>query len=631
MTSMRTRTVVGVLSLALAGGRMAAAAEGFRGEGPTPPRVSFLDQDVSFWRPGADDWAPGKVNMPLAPGDALYAGDQANVEVQLAPRVFVRGGADTQLGLQTLEDNFVQFQVTAGHVAVDVREPDWGHTIEVDTPQGAFTIDQPGYYRLDVDQDHTTFIPRGGGKATVIPAGGQETDVAPDTQVALQGNADSAQLTTSGVPEPDDWDRWNTQRDESRGSEPRSARYVPRGVAGTDELDRSGTWRDDSQYGPVWTPAAVPPDWAPYSAGRWVWDPYYGWTWVDDAPWGWAPFHYGRWVSPGGVWGWAPGPIAVAPLYAPALVAFFGAPGIGISVGVGLPFVSWVALGFGEPLVPWWGPVGFLGRCWWGGWGGPHIVNNVVIQRNTYVNARNVTVYRNTQVHNGVIGVHRDQFGRPGGEHVRLSPADVHRLQPIRGNLPVHPAAASLVPTTGHGTRPPAAIGARRVVATRPAQDPRPHLQASGLRPAATPAPPARLVQPGRGASAPRQGGHAAAAGERLTPPPPPRAGHGAVPPTATQRPVPPSHAERQHPGSTPRVSQQPQRGMPPASGAERPGTHAAPPAERRTAPPAERRTAPPPARPAPAPGYPRAARPAPRGAAPQPHAPARQAHPRHP
>jgi hypothetical protein len=35
----------------------------------------------------------------------------------------------------------------------------------------------------------------------------------------------------------------------------------------------------------------------------------WGWTWVDNAPWGFAPFHYGRWVGagalgldPGGGW-----------------------------------------------------------------------------------------------------------------------------------------------------------------------------------------------------------------------------------------------------------------------------------------------------------------------------------------
>src|SRR5262249_61491464 len=40
----------------------------------TPPRISYINGQVSFWRPGADDWAPAKINTPLAPGDVLYAG-----------------------------------------------------------------------------------------------------------------------------------------------------------------------------------------------------------------------------------------------------------------------------------------------------------------------------------------------------------------------------------------------------------------------------------------------------------------------------------------------------------------------------------------------------------------------------
>src|SRR5215470_13647566 len=147
----------GVL-LALAS--VASAAD--RDAGPTPPRLSFIDGQVSFWRPGADDWAEAKVNTPLASGDALYAGDGANFEVELAPRAFVRGSAGTNLGLESLENDFVQFKVTGGHAAIDVRDRDLGRTIEVDTPQGAFTIDKPGYYRVDVDENRTTFIDRGG-------------------------------------------------------------------------------------------------------------------------------------------------------------------------------------------------------------------------------------------------------------------------------------------------------------------------------------------------------------------------------------------------------------------------------------------------------------------------------------
>ena len=119
------------------------------------------------------------------------------------------------------------------------------------------------------------------------------------------------------------WDRWNYQRSDYL-AQPASAKQVPAGVYGAEALDQHGTWRTVESYGSVWVPAGVAPGWSPYSTGRWIWDPRFGWSWVDTAPWGWAPYHYGRWVHLDRVWAWAPGPVIVRPVYAPALVAFFG-------------------------------------------------------------------------------------------------------------------------------------------------------------------------------------------------------------------------------------------------------------------------------------------------------------------
>ena len=608
----RLATTALVLLVAVAGRAPGVAAAVPRGAGATPPRLSFTDGEVSFWRPGAEDWAPAKVNTPLAAGDSLYTGENANLELQVGPSAFVRAGAGTELGFESLEPDLQQFKLTTGHAAVDVRRLPRGQAIEVDTPNGAFTIDHPGYYRIDVEQERTTFSTRRGGEATLVPADGEATDVGSDKQLVLEGT-DTPQLSTSAAPDPDDWDRWNLDRT-GRPSEPSpSAAYVSPEVAGSEDLDRHGDWRDTPRYGHVWVPHEVPPDWAPYSTGRWVWDPYYGWTWVDDAPWGWAPYHYGRWVYVNGFWGWAPGPVVAAPVYAPALVAFFGAPGVGVSVSVGVPFVSWVALGFGEPVIPWWGPVGFVGTCWWGGWGGPRFVNNnVVIQHNTYVNVRNVTVFQNTHVHNAVIAVQRDHFGRGHVEHVRLGAADAQRLRPIHGRLGVKPTPASLVAKEGHAIRPPQAVHARPVVATRPPQDLSHRLRAAGLNPASSAAPPPRLVHAPR----PQGGGRQASFGSRATPPPPPGAGHRRL--EAGARPAPPSqhtHGERPNlgPPRAPAAPRAPttaerrphggaraaERGTPPAlphDAERRPAERAAPPppphhAERaRPAPPAPAR-----------------------------------------
>jgi len=432
--------------------------------GRTPPRLSYINGEVSLLRPGAQDWSPAQANTPLAPGDELYTSTQGDLEMQVGTRAFVRAWGDTQLGLANQEPDFLQFRVTNGHVSLDLRSLDPGRTVELDTPHAAFTIDHPGYYRADVTQERTSFITRRAGQATMTSAVGQAVAIAPTEEVVLQGTP-TPTVQSYVAPELDTWDQWNYARTDHL-LEAVSARYVPSDVYGVDDLDQHGSWRVVQAYGPVWVPETIPAGWVPYSTGRWIWDPYYGWTWVDVAPWGWAPYHYGRWVFVDGFWAWAPGPVVVRPAYAPALVGFFGAPGIRATVGA--PVVSWVALGWGEPVVPWWGRAGFIGRPWWGGWGGPRVVNNVVINRTTVVNVNNITVYRNVTVQNAVVAVRQEHFGARPIQEARINQVDVHRLEPVRGPLRVAPSASSFVAASAHAARPPEAMAARPVVATRP-------------------------------------------------------------------------------------------------------------------------------------------------------------------
>jgi len=441
----------------------------------TPPRVSYLNGDVSFLRQGAPDWAPATVNMPLAPGDIIYTGPAGNAEIQIGPRAFVRAAYGAQLGLDNQEPDFTQLRVTAGYAAVDLRELPPGHSVELDTPGGAFTMERPGYYHAEVTGDTTTFRTHRGGSATMTPSGGQAAPVATNQQIVITG-AESPRVETTAAAQLSAWDRWNYQRSDYL-VQPASAKYVGAAMYGAEALDQSGSWRSAETYGSVWVPTGVPAGWVPYSTGRWVWDPRFGWTWLDEAPWGWAPYHHGRWVFVGGVWAWAPGPVLVRPVYAPALVVFLGGP-----VVVGRPFY-WAPLGWGEPVVPWWGGPRFVGVAWWGGWGGPHIVNNVVVARGAPVNVTNITVYRNVTVNNAVVGVPADRFGQGVARPTRLTDmAEVRQLAPVRGAPDVRPVAASLSPGGGPAAvRPSEAIRTRSVVATRAPQDFSPALRAQGL------------------------------------------------------------------------------------------------------------------------------------------------------
>ena len=56
--------------LAFGVGTVPAQAQSERAAGPTPPRLAFMNGEVSFWRPGSEDWAPAQVNTALAAGDS---------------------------------------------------------------------------------------------------------------------------------------------------------------------------------------------------------------------------------------------------------------------------------------------------------------------------------------------------------------------------------------------------------------------------------------------------------------------------------------------------------------------------------------------------------------------------------
>jgi len=444
----------------------------------TPPRLSFTDGVVSFWRPGAEQWAPAEVNTPLAPGDQLQTGHRGTVEIQVGGRAFLRAWGDTELRVVDQATDSLHFKIPDGHVVADLRAVDAGGIIHIETPAAVFTLDRPGYYRVDVGPQASSLTTRREG------------------QPAQTTRVEAGATRTVAVPALDAWDRWNEMRtDEVLGSV--SARYAGEAIYGVHDLDEHGAWRVLPTYGAVWVPRGAPAGWAPYTTGRWAWDPRFGWTWIDTAVWGWAPFHHGRWVYLDGVWAWAPGPVVVRPAYAPALVAFFHAPGVRASVGA--PFVSWVALGWGEPVVPWWGRAAFVGRPHWLAWGGPRVVNNVVVSRTTSINATDIRVYRNAQVNRAVVAVPPDRFGRGRVEDARVTAVDTRRLEPVRGALRVAPEPVSRAEPPGRAPRAVESDGGRPEM---PGRIERPRMERPDMRDRAVPDRRGRFDR--RGAVAPR-------------------------------------------------------------------------------------------------------------------------------
>ncbi len=435
-------------------------------------RLNYITGPVSFQPAGVTDWVDATINRPLTTGDNLWVGDGARAELHVGSTA-LRLNSDTAFQFLNLNDQIMQISVSEGTLTVRLPYLGEGQNVEVDTPNMAFTLLRTGEYRIDANsnsQTTTVSVIRGQGEVT---GGGQAFAVPPGQQAVISGDQ---QITynVQGLPGPDDWDNWNLARDR-REDHSVSSRYVSPEVTGNEDLDDYGRWSEQPGYGQVWMPSGVGPGWAPYHNGHWAWIAPWGWTWVDDAPWGFAPFHYGRWAYFGGGWGWCPGPIAIAPMYAPALVGWIGGGGGGFSFGVGIGVgVGWFPLGFGEPFIPGYRvSPGYFNRV---------NVSNTVINRNvnitnvynnTYINNRQVTNinYANRNVNGAVTAVPQSAF--VGGRSVAQSAIAVPRGQlgsaRIGASPGFAPQTASVLGGRAASTyRPPASVVNRAVVARTP-------------------------------------------------------------------------------------------------------------------------------------------------------------------
>ena len=332
----------------------------FASENPDPSdppgrvaRLQYMTGQVSVQPHGTDDWVQGEANRPLTNADNVWADKQSRAELTLGTAQ-LRIDSESSLTLTDINTNTVQVSLHQGILNVHVRKLYGGEVYEIDTPNLAFTLRKAGDYRFDVDPTGDTT------QVTVWKGEGEATGQGPGVRVhegqqARFSGGTSLAHDIHRAPHPDGFDDWCRVRDE-RQDHSVSAQYVAPGVVGAEDLDANGTWQETPEYGRVWVPSSVAPGWAPYSDGQWAWEDPWGWTWVDAAPWGFAPFHYGRWVSWGGYWGWAPGPYWMRPWYAPALVSWWGGPGFGIGFGFGFGFgggFGWCPLGFREPFFPW--------------------------------------------------------------------------------------------------------------------------------------------------------------------------------------------------------------------------------------------------------------------------------------
>jgi hypothetical protein len=159
------------------------------------------------------------------------------------------------------------------------------------------------------------------------------------------------------------------------------------------QLSPYGRWIQTPDYGWVWQPAGVSPEWQPYADGQWV-STTYGWSFVSTVPWGWAAYHYGRWGWRAGFgWYWVPGYV-----WGPAWVSWRWTNG----------YACWAPLG----------PRGFVYGRHWPGWVVvPHAHFTAPIQRWAVPRSHVSVIVRSARPVRGFPTWHARAFSRGGGWH----------------------------------------------------------------------------------------------------------------------------------------------------------------------------------------------------------------------
>jgi hypothetical protein len=289
-------------------------------------RLSLVQGDVRFTRDAKGDpladssavWDTASLNLPIRQGYVLSTDNgRAEVEFENGAMAFLKENTVLEFYDLSLDDGArtTRLVLRQGSASFYVN-PDSRDYFSV--TGGDFTVEANGRssFRLDNYEDGST-VETIKGHISVLHK--DKTTRLEKGQSLSMKAGDDASVNIGNLGEEDDFDRWVSGRVEivstatSAALQYTSSPYYASGFA---DLYTYGAWSSCGAYGFGWRPFGVGASWSPFSAGQWILDPSFGWTWMSSQPWGWAPYHYGGWLFDSSCGGW---------FYSPPL--YYGGPG----------------------------------------------------------------------------------------------------------------------------------------------------------------------------------------------------------------------------------------------------------------------------------------------------------------
>ncbi len=275
-------------------------------------RVKYVRGEAFINRGYNEGVEEATANLSVFEGDSAGTTD-GRLEIYLGKLNYLRLDYDTKLKfikVPALRRTKTTLHLQKGGIYLDISNIDDEKDIVIQTEDCGLFILKRGLYRINVREN---------GKTEIFVFDGLAEVAGNDYSRNVRENQKTVMRSGSVIERPfyfystddDDFDQWNKTRmgtyEHQRYS---SARYLNKGYEDQEyELTRAGRWQYNDEYNTnVWMPYNVSSSWRPYSNGRWVWNPVYGYVWTSYDSWGHFTHHYGRWHwgSMNG-WYWLPG------------------------------------------------------------------------------------------------------------------------------------------------------------------------------------------------------------------------------------------------------------------------------------------------------------------------------------
>jgi hypothetical protein len=302
-------------------------------------RLSNVDGTVHISQGGQMLAETAVGNTPLFEGTQVVTGDDGRAEIQFEDGSLARISPNSSLTLKVLRgqggtaEAVIVLDGGLGYFELE-GSPESG-TLRVLFGNSAVTASGPAVIRINLDTPPGVLAVFSGnahlerGTAVALDVHGGES-------VTLSGG-DAGQYNLAESIEPDSWDTWNSDRDDTLAGQATARTgttntFADNGNPAWNDLDASGSWYNVPGQGNVWSPnEASDTSWDPYGDGDWMYQPAFGYVWVSGNPWGYLPYHCGmwNWYDAFG-WGWAPGMGGCRPWWG---AGFYGGPYFGSTFG----------------------------------------------------------------------------------------------------------------------------------------------------------------------------------------------------------------------------------------------------------------------------------------------------------